>query len=181
METKENRYVLEKPVFLVGFMGAGKSSVGRNLARRYGFELVDADDYLEAREGKKIAQIFDEDGEDHFRDLETKYLRELSEKPCIVSTGGGVIKRSENIRIMKESGYVIYLSVTAEAAASRIKDASSRPLFKNLETARKTIAERAPLYEEAADSIVDTVDQGLRQISNEVFRLMEEHDLLGRV
>lgn len=181
MAKREEAYILEKPVFLIGFMGAGKSSVGRYLSRKYGFTLVDADYYLEECEGKKISRIFAEEGEDHFRDLETKYLGVLSEHPQLISTGGGVVKRSVNRDLMKDRGFVIYLSVTAEAAAQRIRDASSRPLFKDLETARKTIAERAPWYEEAANAIVDTVGLSVKQISAEVFRLLREHNLISRV
>ncbi|MGN0262109.1 MAG: shikimate kinase, partial [Eggerthellaceae bacterium] len=122
MASRQNAYSLEKPVYLIGFMGAGKSSVGRYLSRKYGFTLVDADSYLEEREGMKISQIFEEHGEEHFRDLETRYLVELSMAPQIISTGGGVVKRPENRAFMKEHGFVIYLSVTAEAAAARIRD-----------------------------------------------------------
>lgn len=181
MASQPNAYSLEKPVFLIGFMGAGKSSVGRYLSRKYGFTLVDADTYLEEREGMKISRIFEEHGEDHFRDLETRYLAELSQTPRIISTGGGVVKRPENRSFMKEHGFVIYLSVTAEAAASRIRDVSTRPLFKNLDTARVMIAERAPLYEDAASAIVDTVGMSVKQIAAEVFRILNDHQLIARV
>ena len=181
MANRPNSYVLEKPVYLIGFMGAGKSSVGRYLSRKYGFVLVDADGYLEEQEGVKISQIFAEQGEERFRDLETHYLAELSKTPQIISTGGGVVKRAENRTFMKEHGFVIYLSVTAEAAAARIRDTSTRPLFKDLETAKATIAERAPWYEDAASAIVDTVGLSVKQISAEVFRLLTEHQLISHV
>ena len=108
-------------------------------------------------------------------------MAELSKTPQIISTGGGVVKRAENRAFMKEHGFVIYLSVTAEAAAARIRDTSTRPLFKDLETAKATIAERAPWYEDAASAIVDTVGLSVKQISAEVFRLLTEHQLISHV
>ena len=181
MDQREIEYALSKPVYLIGFMGAGKSCVGRYLHRKYGFKVIDADNYLEEKEGRVISEIFAQDGEDYFRDMETKYLRELSETPQVICTGGGVAKRPQNVEIMKEHGFVVYLSVTAEAAAARIKDASSRPLFKDLDTARATIAERIPLYTSAADAIVNTVGRSVKQIANEVFRVIREHNLISRV
>lgn len=181
MERLESKIMLNKPVYLVGFMGSGKSSVGKMLARKKGFTVVDADKYLEDREGRTISQIFAEQGEDRFRDLETKYLHELSGDPQIICTGGGVVKSETNRKIMKENGFVIYLKVTADAAASRIKDKSSRPLFKDLESARKIITERAPLYEEAADAQIDTVGLDVWQISSKVFQTLKENDLVVHI
>ena len=167
-------YRLTKPVFLIGFMGSGKTSVADYLARERGLSAVDADDYLEACEGRSIASIFAEDGEGHFRDLETRYLRELAEgEPCLVSTGGGVVKRPENVAIMSERGFVVYLRTTAEESAARIPDSSSRPLFKNLETARVTLSEREPLYEAAADIRVETVGRPVEEIAQEVLSILE--------
>ena len=165
---------LTKPVFLIGFMGSGKTTTADYLAREHGLSAIDADDYLEAREGRIIADIFAEDGEGHFRDLETRYLRELAEgEPRLVSTGGGVVKRPENVTIMRERGFVVYLRTTAEEAAARIPDSSSRPLFKNLETARTTLAERKPLYEAAADIQIETVGRPVEERAQEVLSALE--------
>lgn len=169
---------LIKPVYLIGFMGAGKSSVGRRLSRKYGFEVVDADAYLERQEGRSISQIFAEDGEEAFRLLETKYLEELSLQPRIICTGGGVVKREENCKIMKRYGFAIYLHVTADAAAARISDLNTRPLFKDLKSARKLIEERIPLYEHAADARIDTINRDLAYICRDVLWLLETNQLL---
>lgn len=181
MEEKKAEWTLNRPVFLIGFMGAGKSSVAKRLSRKCGFGLIDADSYLEEKDGRAISQIFAEDGEEYFRDLESQCLLELSREPRLISTGGGVVKRAENREALKKGGFVIYLSVTADAAAARIRDKSSRPLFNDLESARATLAERIPLYEQAADAIVNTVNLNVYQISNEVFRILREHDIATRV
>ena len=106
---------LARPVFFVGFMGAGKTSVARRLARTCGVASVDMDTYLERREGKRVKEIFAQAGEDGFRAIETDVLRELAGKePLLVSCGGGVVKRDENRAILRDAGFVVYLKVTAD-------------------------------------------------------------------
>ena len=113
---------LARPVFFVGFMGAGKTSVARRLARTCGVASVDMDTYLERREGKRVKEIFAQAGEDGFRAIETDVLRELAGKePLLVSCGGGVVKRDENRAILRDAGFVVYLKVTADEAKSRIR------------------------------------------------------------
>lgn len=172
-------YELVKPVYFVGFMGAGKTSVSQYLAKTLGLASIDADEYLELLEDRVIADIFAEDGEDYFRDMETVYLRELSKRsPRFIGCGGGVVKRPENDRIMNEHGFVIYLVVTADEAAARIPNTDSRPLFKDLENARKSVAEREPLYEAAADATVDTTGRSVPEISAEVRDILIDKGVL---
>jgi shikimate kinase len=162
-------YELEKPVYFIGFMGAGKTSVSQYLAKTLGLASIDADEYLELLEDRIIADIFAEDGEDYFRNMETIYLKELSKRsPRLIGCGGGVVKRPENIDIMKEHGYTVYLGVTAEEAAARIPNTDSRPLFKDLDNARRSVAEREPLYEAAADVYVNTTRREVPEIAAEV-------------
>lgn len=163
-------YRLTKPVFFIGFMGAGKTSVSQQLAVQYGLASIDADEYLELREDRIIADIFAEDGEEAFRDIETDVLRDLAERsPRLIGCGGGVVtKRAENAGIMRDNGYVVYLQVTADEAARRIPNTDSRPMFKNLETARKTIAERIPQYEDAAHYSIDTEGREVTDIAREI-------------
>lgn len=163
-------FELVKPVFFVGFMGAGKTTVSRRLARMVRLSCVDLDAFLERREGRTCAQIFADEGEDGFRDIETEVLRHFAydTEPMIVSCGGGIVKRPDNREILKEAGFVIYLQVSADEAAVRIGDASSRPMFKNIEVARRTSEERKPLYLEVADAWVMTSKKGVWQIANEV-------------
>ena len=174
------RYVLQKPVFFIGFMGAGKTSVSQQIAVTCGLASIDADEYLELREDRIIADIFAEDGEEAFRDIETDVLRDLaSRSPRLIGCGGGVVtKRPENARIMKDAGFVVYLKVLADGAAARIPNTESRPMFKNLETARKTIIERQPQYEAAADIEVDTEGRTIREVAEEVVSRLLEHGIM---
>lgn len=173
-------YELERPVFLVGFMGAGKTSVARKLARMAGVASVDMDTYIERCEHKRVKDIFAEVGEEGFRAIETQTLYELGMKkdPMVVSCGGGVVLRPENRKALSELGLVVYLSVTAVEAASRISDVSSRPLFGDLQNAQRVINERLPLYEEVADITIDTVGRGSSSIAHEVFDILKEKGVL---
>lgn len=173
------RYELTRPVFFVGFMVAGKTSVSRKLARTCGVASVDLDAYLERREGKTINQMFAEEGEEGFRARETDILREFSQRePLLVSCGGGVVLKPENREILKGPGFVVYLKVTAEQAYARVKDVSTRPLFRDLDTARKTINGRLPMYEEVADAMVDTVGKSIPQVAREVRDILEREGVL---
>lgn len=170
---------LARPVFFVGFMGAGKTSVSRRLARLCGIASIDMDSYIERREGRRIRDIFAEDGEERFRDLETQVLREMTQgDPALVSCGGGVVLRSENRAILREGGFVVFLKVGADEAKSRISDPSTRPLLGDAEAARKTNAERLPLYEEVADATVDTSGRGVTALAYKVKSILEKEGIL---
>ncbi len=175
----DGTYMLTRPVFFVGFMGSGKTSLARRLARSYGVASVDADTYLERREGRKIKEIFASDGEEAFRDVETAVLRELATgDPHLISCGGGVIGREENREILKQQGYVVYLEVTADEAAARIRSTSTRPLFQNMEQARLLNEKRKPLYEEVADVHVQARDKSVSALAHEVASLLIEEGVL---
>ena len=105
-------------IVLIGMPASGKSTVGKLLSKKINYEYYDADKYLEKKENVKISTLFSEKGEEHFRNLETKYLRELSQKNrIIISTGGGAVKREENMEILKEKGIVVFLSRKIEDIA----------------------------------------------------------------
>lgn len=178
--TRSGAYELTRPVFFIGFMGAGKTSVSQQLAVTYGLASIDADEYLELREDRIIADIFAEDGEEAFRDIETDVLRDLAARsPRLIGCGGGVVtKRPENAQIMQEAGFVVYLKVTADGAAARIPNTDSRPMFKNLETARKTIVERIPQYEAAANVSVETEGRSIREVAEEVASILKDQGVL---
>ncbi|WP_255467151.1 shikimate kinase [Raoultibacter phocaeensis] len=178
---KRNRppHTLAKPVFFVGFMGAGKTSVSRRLARMCNISSIDLDTYLERREDRKVKDIFAEVGEDGFRDIETAVLREfMAAEPQLVSCGGGIVKRPENRELLKRSGFVVYLKVSADEAQSRISDLSTRPLFNDIEAARAMNAERLPLYEEVADVVIDTAGKSVGRIAGEVKDLLKKKGIL---
>ena len=130
----------------------------------------------------KVKQIFAEAGEEGFRQIETDVLRELacSSEPQLVSCGGGVVLAEENRRILSDNGYVVHLRVTADEAASRISDISTRPLFGNLDQARQVIEARMPLYEEVADLTIDTAGRGTGSIAREAFARLKENGILVR-
>ena len=173
---------LGRTVFFVGFMGAGKTSVSRRLARLCGISAVDMDSYIERRDGRRIRDIFAEDGEGFFRDLETQVLRELTQaEPALVSCGGGVVLRPENREILREGGFTVFLKVDAAEAKLRISDPSTRPLLGDVEAARKTNAERLPLYEEVADATLDTSGKGVTALAFAVRSILEREGILWRL
>ncbi len=174
-------YELKKPVFFVGFMGAGKTSVSRRLARTCRLVSVDMDSFIERQEGKKISDIFKIQGENAFRDLESALLTDLSlGDPKLISCGGGVVLRSENRQTLKDEGYVVYLEVEADEAASRISNIATRPLFKDIQNARKIIEERIPLYEDVVDLHIDTKGKSVSYIANEVQSGLQKAGILWK-
>ncbi|MFB7140301.1 shikimate kinase [Gottfriedia sp. NPDC056225] len=114
-------------VYLVGFMGCGKSTVGKELARRMNKKFIDLDEEIVIQTGKSIPELFNEYGESGFRDFETQILRNVSGKKSVISTGGGIILRDENICCMKESGNIIYLETSIDVIFDRIHLDSNRP------------------------------------------------------
>ncbi len=172
-------YELTQNVFFVGFMVAGKTSTSRRLARQCGLATIDLDAYIERRERRAINQIFADQGEQGFRDMETEVLDEFAHKgPMLVSCGGGIVLREENRKILKENGFVVYLQVTAEQAVERVGDVSTRPLFKDLDTARKTIEGRLPMYEDAASVAIDTNGKSINMVAQEVQEILEKEGIL---
>lgn len=172
---------LRCPVFFVGFMAAGKTTVVRRLARMTSTASVDLDAYLERRSGRRIPDIFAEQGEAAFRDLETAALRDrASGGPLLVSCGGGIVVREENRRILNDAGYVVFLQVTAYEAASRIRDVSTRPLFGDLENAQRVNRERQKLYRLVADAAIDTAGKDAPRVAREAFRLLKKEGILWR-
>jgi shikimate kinase len=167
------------PVFFVGFMGAGKTSTARKLARLAGCAAIDMDTYIERRCGMKVKEIFAEVGEEGFRSIETDILRELAAgESQLISCGGGVVLAPENRQILKEGGCVVYLKVTAQEAASRISNVASRPLFGNLENAQHVLEGRLPLYEEVADICIETAGRGTGLIAREAFQLLKKEGII---
>ena len=162
---------LPKNIILIGFMGCGKSTIGRHLGGLLGYPLVDIDDMIEAKAGMAIMKIFADRGEDYFRQLEAAVLQELSAPSAprrIISTGGGVVTRKANRRLVKQLGYVVWLQTPVEEILRRTSRNHDRPLLKTEdpeEKIRKLLAEREPLYKECADLSLDTSDLDAKEIS----------------
>ncbi len=149
----------KRNLVLCGFMGSGKTTVGRRLSRLTGFKHIDADIYLEEKENRKISDIFASDGEQAFRDLETKYLREICKTDgAVISLGGGAILRPENVEIIKENGFLIHLDTPFFRIIKNLSNSTSRPLLdksgNKLAETRRLYNSRKNIYRHAADKSV---------------------------
>ena len=151
-----------KSIVLIGFMGSGKSTVGRELHQRLGYPLVDMDQVIERRMRKPITAIFEEEGEEAFRDMETELLEELNDPAAprrIISTGGGVIGRDQNRALLRQLGYVVWLPAPLAVILDRTGRNRDRPLLHTEDPAARIealIAVRKPLYAQSAHLQVDT-------------------------
>lgn len=147
-------------IVLIGMMGSGKTTVSRILSENLGRKAYDSDCEIVAKYGR-IADIFARFGEQRFREIETETLRKLSESDgVIISTGGGCVLREKNVNILRKSGKIFYLRARAETLFKRIGEDKERPLLSGgaKDNIVRILAERAPLYERAADFIIDTDD-----------------------
>lgn len=164
-------------IFLIGFMGAGKSTVSHCFHRRYGMREAEMDSLIEQKEGISISRIFQEKGEEYFRDLETELLRKLSlEENLVVSCGGGTALRRENVDLMKRAGVVVLLTAEPDTIYRRVKDSASRPLLNGnmtLDYIRELLEARRPGYEASADFSVATDGRGAEDICQEILRRVE--------
>ena len=151
-----------KNIVLIGFMGCGKSTVGRELNHRLGYPLVDMDQVIEQRAGKSITALFEQDGEAVFREMETVLLEELAAPNSsrrIISTGGGVVGRAENRALLRRLGYVVWLHAPMEVILERTGRNRDRPLLDTEDPAariRALMDLRKPLYQEVSHLKVDT-------------------------
>lgn len=119
-------------IVLVGFMGTGKSTVGRLLAEKLGWDLIDSDHYIEKQEGMSISELFSRQGEAYFREVESKAIREImSRSKQVIATGGGAVMVEENRLHMKQNGFVVALTASAETIVQRVGGDRNRPLLKN--------------------------------------------------
>ena len=162
----------KRNIFLVGPMGAGKSTIGRHLADELHLDFFDSDQEIERRTGADIAWIFDLEGEDGFRKREENVINDLTDKQGIVlATGGGSIVTKAVRNRLSARGIVVYLQTTIDKQVARTQRDKRRPLLQNEdpEQVLRDLAEmRNPLYEEVADYIVDTDDQSARAVANQM-------------
>lgn len=159
-------------IFLIGFMGAGKSTIALTLKEEYGMNLVEMDEQIEYEQDMKISDIFSAKGEEYFRQLETQLLVNLQQQDnTVVSCGGGVPMRPCNVEAMRRSGKVVYLSAQPETIYERVKDFHTRPLLEgnmNVPYIAELLNRRLPKYLEAADITVAVDGKDAVQISREI-------------
>lgn len=155
-----------KNIILIGFMGAGKTTLGRQLSRQLGVSFVDTDERIEQEQGRKISNIFEKEGEQFFRNLETKQLQKLlqEDKRRVISVGGGLPVQEQNHELLKQLGSTVYLKATKETLVQRLSGDTGRPLLQggNLEDKIKQLMHaREHVYEQVADVTVQTDNMGL--------------------
>ena len=158
-------------IVLCGFMGTGKSSVGRLVAEQLRFAFLDTDHVIEARAGKPISEIFTEQGEAAFREMERKVVKELTErKNTVISTGGGLVVNPENMTSLKQHALVVCLWASPAGIFTRVKNQNHRPLLQGpdaLEKITKLLAERTPFYKQA-DVLLNTEIRSPREVAHQV-------------
>lgn len=171
----------DAPLFLVGMMGAGKTTIGRGLAKLLGREFLDLDHELETRCGVRVSLIFDIEGEEGFRRRETALLDECSRRKGIVlATGGGAVLASENQRYLKERGVVVYLRASAQELYRRVARDRNRPLLQTADPQarlQQLLAEREPLYESIASLTFETGTMPVPYVLRTLVPLLQQHEV----
>ena len=163
-------------IYLIGFMGAGKSTIAKALQSKLDMDVVEMDQMIVDEQGMAITDIFEKYGEDHFRDIETETLKKLKKKgSTIVSCGGGIVVRDQNAGLMKEDGKVIFLTARPETILGRVKDSTDRPILNgnmNVEFIEGLMTKRKDKYMAVADYQVATDGKNSDEISDEIIGLL---------
>ena len=172
-------------VVLIGPMGAGKTTIGKILAKELGFEFCDSDKEIERRSGANIPWIFDVEGESGFRDREMSVIEELTQRKGIVlATGGGAMMRKENQDSVSRNGFVIYLNTSVDQQYSRTHKDRNRPLLQGDKDAFVVLSElfgvRDPIYREVADLVMDTDKKSLKNVVKSIIDSLEGSEPLSQ-
>ena len=165
-------------IFLIGFMGAGKSTIARSLVQKLNFPLIEMDERSVKEQGMPISEIFDRYGEEHFRDIESELVKTIGTlEPSVVSCGGGTVLRPENVENMKKSGKIVFLTATPQTIYERVKNSSDRPILNghmNVPYIAELMEKRRPVYEGAAELTISTDGKSREEIADEIIRRLEE-------
>ncbi len=164
-------------IYLVGFMGTGKTSVGRQLALQKGWNFIDLDELVELQQQRRIVDIFAKDGEAYFRKLEKKALKQVAtQKKFVVACGGGIVLDPDNIKLMKKTGLLICLCASCEVILKRVSAGNHRPIL-NVARPRERIEHllklRAPYYLQA-DKSIDTSKLSVKQVVSRILKLLTD-------
>jgi shikimate kinase len=171
---------LPSRVVLVGFMGSGKSVVGRLVARRLGYRFEDMDRRIEERAGRKVAEIFRDAGEEAFREMEREEARAIAKlRGRVVAAGGGAFARKETRSLLQEGALTVWLRCDLEHILARVPADGSRPLAGNRDIMRALLAEREPSYR-MADVVVDASSGTAREVADRIVGLIEGRSWVGR-
>ena len=166
-------------IIFIGFMGSGKSTVARRLARHRNMNCIDMDSYIEREAGMPVSRIFETEGEADFRARERVFLESMFHRErCILSCGGGVVVNAENRRLIKSLGTVVYLEVTAADALARISRPESRPLLKGPVPPAELLESRRALYEASSDIRFDTSGLSLAQVVRQLTEILTKRGIL---
>lgn len=182
MGEQDERYVTHEGcdhIFFVGFLGAGKSTLARNIGLMFQRPYVDTDQLVERALGMSVCEAFEHIGEDGFRDAETTILRRLeTRKSLLVSCGGGVVERDENCELMHEMGTIVFLDGDLADSLRQIRCPERRPDLGDRQHAAELYQHRRPLYQRAADITIDIRNRTFEQVANESSELLWERGLL---
>jgi shikimate kinase len=170
-------------IILIGFMGSGKTSVGKLLAERLGYGFQDTDSLIEIQEQESIGHMFETKGEAYFRDLETMLLRKMQPEltHTILSTGGGLVLREQNRELLRGLGYVFYLKASDETIVDRLKEDKTRPLLQGEDLSAKVERlqkERMPIYLATAHKMIQTDDKTPAEIVDEILKELQKEQLM---
>lgn len=171
------------PIFLIGMMGAGKTTIGRGLARSLGREFLDLDHEIEARCGVSIPTIFDIEGEAGFRRRETQVLEDVTlRRAMVLATGGGAVVAPENQALLRSRGIVLYLKAGSDELFRRVAKDKNRPMLLTANPKARIVEllrQREPIYEQLADYTVETGHGSIHTVLDAVARLLKEHAQRG--
>ena len=169
-------------IVLIGFMGCGKTSIGKLLSNRLQYTFIDTDVQIEQREQKKIPEIFETEGEESFRDMETAYLRELVKQNrdfMVISAGGGMVLRRENRQLLSELGTVFFLKASEQTLLEHLKNDMTRPLLRDAgkeERIHQLLQERKAIYETAGSYHITTDHKPMQECVEEILSIWNRNE-----
>ena len=165
-----------KNIFIIGSMGSGKTSIGKMLAKKNHLSFIDTDHEIIRSCGYSIPDIFEEFGEEHFRGLETEQLRKMNAiENHVISTGGGIILRDDNEKLMKDLGIIIFLDININSQIDRVKNRKNRPLLNNKSLKDNLLSLkkiRDPIYKKISNYIIDVSGKEREQVINEIQKVI---------